>query len=76
MSYNFNIKGTTKNYDVLLDTTQEYGYFEHHRYGDEQGGGLWFEGKELVDSDGTFSVPLEVVKFLREQDFVVDEDFI
>lgn len=76
MSYTFNIKGTTKNYDVLLDTTQEYGYFEHHRYGDEQGGGLWFEGKTLVDADGTFSVPLEIVKFLREQGFVVDEDFI
>lgn len=76
MTYNFNIKGTTKNYDVLVDTTQEYGYFEHHRYGDAQGGGLWFEGKTLVDADGTYSVPIEVAKFLREQGFVVDEDFI
>lgn len=42
MDYNFTITGNTKNYEIRLDMENLYGYFEHHRLGDEQGGGLWF----------------------------------
>lgn len=37
--------------------------------------GLWFDEKELVDYDGVFSLPHEVVVLLEELGYVVGEDF-
>jgi hypothetical protein len=37
--------------------------------------GLLFDGKELVDYDGTFSLPQEAVDLIRRCGFTVSEDF-
>lgn len=73
MEYNFDKKIKTKHFDVQIDTASHYGYFEHDELGDECGGGLWFEGKELVDYDGVFALPREVGETLREHGYTVDE---
>ena len=44
----------TDNSDVL--------YFEHDRAGDECAGKLWFQYKSLVDYDGVFELPKEVIE--------------
>lgn len=31
--------------------------------------GLWFDGKELIDYDGVFSLPAEAIEFLEKQGF-------
>lgn len=37
--------------------------------------GLWFNGKELVDYDGVFSLPREVVTMLKDAGYVVSEEY-
>ena len=56
----------TKNFDVGISVEGDRGYFEHHRYGEEVGGGLWFEDGEIIDYDGTFELPMEVLIELRD----------
>ena len=51
------------------------GYFEHVVYGDSFGGGLWFDGKELTDYDGTPCLPMQVIRALRELGFTVEDYF-
>lgn len=75
MSYNFSLKFQAGPFEVTVDTTSQYGYFEHDDFGDEYGGGLWFESNALVDYDGVFELPREVVDGLRQHDFVVGEEF-
>jgi len=36
--------------------------------------GLWFEGMELIDYDGVFSLPREIGVMLEEAGFVVPEN--
>lgn len=70
------MKVTTDNFTVeIFDETPLRGYFEHEEYGDEYGGGLWFEGKNLVDYDGVFELPKEVIQALRDLGFYVDPEF-
>ena len=59
---------------VGVDTKAEYGFFEI--YDTESGGdrfygegGLWFDGKELIDYDGVFEVSQHVIKKLKEWGF-------
>lgn len=54
----------SKNFMVGIRGDGRYGFFEHVRLGDECGGGLWFENKELVDYDGVYSLPAEVSNLL------------
>lgn len=75
--YNFNLALPTKNFDIQIDEEACYGYFEHMHYGDECGGGLWFDKTEngdlqLSDYDGVFSLPREVCDALSLHGFVVD----
>ena len=37
--------------------------------------GLEFEGMELVDYDGVYALPSEVISMLRENGFIVGKDF-
>lgn len=69
--YNWNIKTTTKNFGIMIAESDNYGYFEHHIHGDGCGGGLWFDGKELIDYDGVSDLPKEVARALKEQGFDV-----
>jgi len=38
--------------------------------------GVWFEGNELIDYDGVFSLPKEAVKLIRKCGYRVSEDFL
>lgn len=60
MSHTYNLDISTANYEIMIDTEEQYGFFEHHTHGDEIAGGLWFDGKALVDYDGVFELPEEV----------------
>lgn len=86
MEYCFDKKFQFGKYSVQIDTAEKYGYFEHEELGDEAAGGLWFArsdrsvpgfaGKlELVDYDGMACLPKAVIEALRENGFIVDEDF-
>ena len=52
--------------------------FEHHRFGDEAGGGLWFDGKTLTDYDGVFSLDPGVISICEQlgynMDYAKDEE--
>ena len=70
------MKVETDNFTVeIFDDRPERGYFEHNLLGDECGGGLWFEGKNLIDYDGVFELPKEVIWAVRKLGFHVGEEF-
>jgi len=48
------------------------GYFEHDDEG--EGGGLWFIRKSLVDYDGVYELPLEVVTAIMLLGFSMGEE--
>lgn len=48
------------------------GWFEHSELGDECGGGLWFEGMTLVDYDGVYSLPEDVIDACEMLGFNMD----
>lgn len=53
--------------ELFTDLT---GYFEHNERGDDWAGGLWFDPfKELVDYDGVFELPSEVVNALKLEEY-------
>jgi len=66
---------TTKNFEVCISNQGDYGCFEHHIHGEEVGGGLWIEDGELIDYDGTFVLPLEVIEELISRGVKVDQVF-
>lgn len=84
--YNFDVKLHEGKFEVQVDTHAKYGYFEHDELGDHCGGGLWFQRVvnaedpmnsqlELMDADGTYELPKEVIKALRDAGFIVPEEF-
>jgi len=82
MSYNFNV--TLHPYSnrptsglVQIDTAARYGYWD---YPDgSEGGGLWFGTDmgclELLDYDGAYELPKQVVKALRDYGVFVGDVF-
>ena len=64
MDYNFDVKlvSGTGRWVVEIDSSANYGYFEDTVNSGE--GGLWFEGKALVDYDGFSELPKTVEKML------------
>lgn len=74
MSYNFTMKATVGHYEVQIDPQAMYGYFEHDIYGDERGGGLWFDtDKELLDYDGMCDLPKSVRQAITELGYSVKD---
>ena len=67
--YNFTLKASR----VQIDPAQSYGYWE--RADGSEGGGLWFNGKELVDFDGAFELPAVVKDQIVTLGFTVGEEF-
>ena len=58
---------------IAEDGEREHrGYFEHDDLG--EGGGLWFTDWELVDYDGVYELPEEVVKAIKMLDFSMGEE--
>ena len=58
---------------------QNHGCFEHNTLGDECGGELWFEiiggQRHLIDYDGVYALPHEVLIALENEGVVIAEDF-
>jgi hypothetical protein len=50
-------------------------YFEHNIYGDDVAGRLWFEDKNLIDYDGVFTLPREIIQMLLDKGYTVGQDF-
>lgn len=74
-TYVFNKDISTDRFEIKIDTTAGYGYFEHNTRGDECGGGLWFSGLELIEYDGTATLPKNVAEALHKDGYLVGEDF-
>jgi len=72
---NFDKKTICGKYEVQISTLDQKGYFEDESFGDEQGGGLWFEKKSLIDYDGMACLPNDVIKAVRELGFTVPREF-
>lgn len=72
-----NFKVDNGRYTVEANKETKHGYFEHKRIG--EGGGLWFEasgdGLSLIDYDGVFELPDEVIDMLRDGGFIVGKEF-
>ena len=69
----------TKRFEVgIHDKTEgviRTGWFEHHEYGDEYGGMLWFDDNDvLYDYDGIGGyLPAEILDALQAEGFNVDD---
>lgn len=62
----------TQHFEVGYHTDQKHGWFEHNELGDECGGGLWFDDSgALIDYDGVYELPSEVVQALATAGFDV-----
>lgn len=59
---------------VFVSPSTNYGYFEHEVMG--EGGSLSFEGNMLVDYDGVYELPKNVIKALRLLDKTFDRFII
>ena len=58
----------TKRFSIEVSGTR--GYFEHHTKGEDCAGGLWFNTvRELVDYDGVFELPPEVIEALTAKGY-------
>lgn len=66
-------------FTIKISPSTLYGYFEHDKFGEDVGGGLWFvinEGrKELYDYDGVYELPRRVAEALRAAGYHLDESF-
>lgn len=74
-------------YTVRVCTAEKRGYFEHYTFGEDRGGGLWFDTGDssgpwaddtvtLVDMDGPcLALPPQVAKALRDWGIEVPEEF-
>lgn len=66
----------TDNFTVeIFNETPLRGYFEHNELGDNCAGELLFDGLRLIDYDGVFELPKEVIQALRDTGFYVGEEF-
>ena len=62
----------TKRFEVGIHDDRKHGWFEHNELGDECGGGLWFHDGALIDYDGVYELPREVIQALAEQGIDVE----
>jgi hypothetical protein len=70
MSYNFDKKTQVGKWSIDIDSERQYGFFEHDDYG--EGGGLWFVDNMLVDYDGVYELPDNVIKGIEDLGFNAD----
>ena len=66
----------TDNFEVGIHNDNKTGWFYHHKYGDEFGGGLWFENNKLTDYDGISDfLPDEVIEAIVNFGFNIPYEF-
>ena len=68
------MKITTKNFWIEILSPSK-GYFEHETEGDNCAGELLFDGKALIDYDGVFALPTDVIWAVRKLGFHVGKEF-
>ena len=73
--HNYTEKLTRRKQSVEVSPSTSYGWFEHCDFGDNCGGGLWFEGKALTDYDGVSILPRSVCEALVILGYTVEADF-
>ena len=79
MTYRYDKDLSTSKWTIMIDTVDNYGYFE--RNSDGTGGGLWFDpcgpnGRtELIDYDGVPYLAQEIVTALRSDCYYLDQTF-
>lgn len=73
VKHNYSQIKTSGKWKVQVSPTTGYGFYDHETQG--EGGGLWFEGKELRDYDGRACLPRDVVVALRSLSYVVGSEF-
>tara|TARA_E500000318_G_C3546920_1_gene207129 strand:- start:1097 stop:1390 length:294 start_codon:yes stop_codon:yes gene_type:complete len=71
-------KGVELHCELGIHENAETGWFEIYDFktgGNEwhAEGGLWFEGKDVVDYDGVFSLPQGVTDLLKEHGYKTEE---
>jgi len=69
MSLNYTLKGAR----VAIAPASDYGYWE--RKDGSEGGGLWFDGKDLRDYDGAYELPAACIAQIEELGYRVSDDF-
>jgi hypothetical protein len=70
MSYNFDSKIQVGKWDIQIDSKAQYGYTQ-----DDNGDfdiGLWFENNSLVDYDGCYELPKQVIQGIETLRFNAD----
>jgi len=56
----------SKHYEIYPTEDPNVYYFEHNVWGDLKAGKLWFEKGTLIDYDGVWELPLEVVDLMEK----------
>jgi hypothetical protein len=69
MSDENEIKFNTARFSGGITESTNHGWFEHNTHGDNFGGELFFDGKKLIDYDGVFALPAEIITKLEELGF-------
>lgn len=64
MSHNFTQETQVGNWKVFVSPSTNYGYFESQIT--EKQGGIWFKGRMVIEYDGVFELPSDVVKALKK----------
>jgi hypothetical protein len=65
---------STNKFEIWINTETKYGWFEDNIFGDENGGGLWFdEDMKLKDYDGVYFLPTDVRNQLMRNNFITQE---
>jgi len=71
-SYNINL--STNKFEIWINTDARYGWFEDKIFGDENGGGLWFDkDMQLEDYDGVYFLPNDVRNKLMRNNYITQE---
>jgi len=47
-------------------------YFEHNHLGEDCAGSMWFDDKVLVDYDGVFDLPQDVINMMLKKGYNMD----
>ena len=71
--HTYTLEATDGRWTVRISQSTSYGYFDKDG---EAIGGLWFEGKRLVDQDGTYSTPKPIIPLIRRLGYVVPREFV
>lgn len=67
---------STKYFEVGIHEDNKTGWFQHHTYGDEFSGKLWFENGKLFDYDGISDfLPEEVIEAIVNFGFDIPYEF-